>query len=190
MYPFHAFHHNSSWWSYPCILPLISNITWSFKLFFRRKKIASPFFTVCFAKAIPWDTNDMRKKLLDCQLLQRKCNGTTSSSTWMLLFWQRHKDNPQKVFRQEQSWVRNVSVRYIFSCCLIEITSTFYCTLYLIHNEWSRTLEKIRGNIKCFSTLFLALTQFISFSYILSSSFYLYHVLEPYFLLAFYKNWM
>ena len=68
-----------------------------------KKKITSPCFTMCFAKTISWDTNDMRKKLLACQILRKKCSGTTSSSTQMLLFWQRHKDNPQRVFRQERS---------------------------------------------------------------------------------------
>ena len=33
------------------------------------------------------------------------------------------------------------------------ITLTFHCTLHLIHNEWSRRLEKRRGNMKCFSAL-------------------------------------
>ena len=100
--------------------------------------------------------------VLPCALL--KCNGTTSSSTRMLLFWQRHRDNAQRAFRQEWSWVRNLSVRYIFSCCFIDnntcslvasliITFAFHCKLYLIHNEWSRRLEKIRCNINCFPTL-------------------------------------
>ena len=128
------------------------------------KKTTLPCFTMCFAKAIPWDTSDMRKKMLACQIFRRKCNGKTSSSTRMLLFWQRHRDNAQRAFRQEWSWVRNLSVRYIFSCCFIDnnarslvasliITFAFHCKLYLIHNEWSRRLEKIRCNIKCFPTL-------------------------------------
>ena len=57
--------------------------------------------------------------LFPCQILQRKCSGRTCSSTRMLLFWQRRKDNPERVFRQEWFWARKLSLRYIFSCCLI-----------------------------------------------------------------------
>ena len=32
----------------------------------------------------------------------------------------RHKDNSQRVFRQERSWVRNLLARNIFSCCFID----------------------------------------------------------------------
>ena len=38
IYPFLTFHLNSNWCSYPCILPLIFNIAWSFKSFVGRKE--------------------------------------------------------------------------------------------------------------------------------------------------------
>ena len=38
IYPFPASQLNSSWWSYPCILPLIFNIAWSFNFFVGRKE--------------------------------------------------------------------------------------------------------------------------------------------------------
>ena len=83
------------------------------------------------------------KKLLACQILRRKYNGRTSSSTRMLLFWQRHKDNPQKNFWQKRSYWEI----YLYDTCSLVasliITLTFHCTLHLIPNEWSRKLEKI-----------------------------------------------
>ena len=68
-------------------------------------------------------------------------------------------------------------------------TLTFQFALYLSHNEWSRSLEKMRGNIKCFYAI-LALTQFIGVLFILSLIFHLHYVLVLCFLLAFYKNWV
>ena len=69
------------------------------------------------------------------------------------------------------------------------ITLTFHCTLYLSHNEWSRRLERIRGNIKCCSALSWPWCNWC-ISYISSSAFYLHHVLVLCFLFAFYKNWV
>ena len=87
------------------------------------------------------------KKLFACQILQGKANGTTSSTTEMLLFWQRKKDNPQRVLRQKRSWVRNLSMRLYYFIVSLIITLRFQCTLYLIQNEGSK---KKKGNIKCF----------------------------------------
>ena len=187
IYPFSTSHFNSSWWCYPCILPLIFNIARSFRFFLDVKKTTSPCFTMRFAKAIPWDTNDMQKKLLACQILRRKFNWTFSS-TQMFLFLQRHWDNPQRVFKQERSSVRHLSVRYIYSLVASLITTfTFHWTLYLIHNEWSRRLEKIKGSIECFFC-YLGFDAIYSVSSILSSTFYLHPILVLCFLLAFYKN--
>ena len=133
LYPFPTSHLNLSWWSYLCILRLIFNIAWSFKFLSDGKKITSPCFTMSFAKAISWDTNDMQKKLLACQILRRKCNGMTFSSTRMLLFCQRHKDNPQRVYRHERSWVKNLSVRYIFSYWFIDNNALI--SLYIVFNS-------------------------------------------------------
>ena len=45
-------------------------------------------------------------------ILQKKSNGTTCSTTRMLMFWQRNTGNPQRIFRQERSWVKNLSILY------------------------------------------------------------------------------
>ena len=119
------------------ILPLIFDMAWSFK-----------FFTLCFAKAVTWDSHEMRKNFLACQILQRKCNGNSSSSTWMLLFWHRGT----RTGGNDLEWET-----YLYDICSLVasliIMLTFHCTLYLIHNKLLRRLEKIRGNIKCFSKL-------------------------------------
>ena len=152
IYPLPTSHLNSNWWSYPCILSLIFNIAWSFKFFVGRKENHFNLFY-----HVVYQGNSIRhewcaKKLLVCQILQRTCNGTTSLSTQMLIFWQRHWDNPQRVFRQERSFKWEIYLYDALVASLI-ITLTFHCTLHLIHNEWSRRLEKRRGNIKRFSTL-------------------------------------
>ena len=92
----------------------------------------------------------------------------TSSSIRLFLFWQKDKDNSQRVSRQERSWVGNLSIRHILFCCFIDITQTsFYCTLYLIQTELINQLTVNQ----------LTLTEFTSVSYILCSTFYLQHVL-------------
>ena len=106
-------------------------------------------------KAVPWNTNDLPKKFLACQLLRGKCNGATSSSTQILLFERGTSIILRELLdRNDLEWEIYLYDIYSLVDSLI-ITLIFHCTLYLIHNEWSRKLEKIRGNIKCFSTLSL-----------------------------------
>ena len=134
LYPFPTPHLNLSWWSYLCILRLIFNIAWSFKSFVGRKENHFNLFYHVFCQGDfmrhEWYA---KKKLLACQILRRKCNGMTFSSTRMLLFCQRHKDNPQRVFRQERSWVKNLSVRYILSYCFIDNNALI--SLYIVFNS-------------------------------------------------------
>ena len=69
------------------------------------------------------------------------------------------------------------------------ITFTFHYTLYLIHNEWSRWLEKIRGNIKCFSTLSWSWRNYKCFVFLIFDILFS-SCISTMFLLAFYKNWV
>ena len=99
-----------------------------------------------------------------CQILQRKRNGTTSLTTRMLLFWQRNKDNPSRVFKQERSWVINLSVWYIFFHCFID--NNTYISVYIvftskwmIKKETENTFLRYLGLdaiYKCFVYFFLS----------------------------------
>ena len=132
IYPFPSSIFNSNWWYYPCILTLFVNKALWFKFLSDRKKIISPCFTICFAKVIPWVTMRFHekcyaKKMFACQILPRKGNGT-SSITQILLFWQKNKDDPQRVFRLERSQLRNA-----FFYCLID--NNGHIPLYIVFNS-------------------------------------------------------
>ena len=80
-----------------------------------------------------------------------KYQNTTSSSTRMLLFWQR---NNRIIFRESSdrnnlAWEIYLYDTYPFVVSLI-INLTFHGTLYLIQNKWSRRLEKGKDNINVF----------------------------------------
>ena len=79
----------------------------------------------------------MQKKLLACQILRRKCNGMISSSTRKLLFWQRHKDKPQRAFRRKRFWVRNLSVRHSVERVRIRSYGPHF-SLIFPHSDWIR----------------------------------------------------
>ena len=104
-----------------------------------RKKISSPCFIVSFAKVMRHKI--ICKKLLACQILLRKGNGTTSSVTRML-FWLWNKINPQRVFKQKWSWVRDLFMWYIFYC-VIDIISHILLYIvvnskWMIKNDWKK----------------------------------------------------
>ena len=140
---------------------------------------------MCFAKAIPWDTNDMRKKIVSLSNIVKKVQWeTTSSNTQMLLFWHRH--NPQRVFRwNDLEWEIYLYDIYSLVASLIINLTFHYTFIKFVTNDQEGA--KKWGN-KLFFYAILALTQFVSVSYILSLTFYLHHVLVLCFLLAFYKN--
>ena len=149
IYPFPTSHLNWSWWSYPCILPLIFSIAWLFKFFVGQKENHFNLFYHVFYQGDSIRHEWYAKKFVTLSNIAKKVHETTffNHSNVVIL---RYKDNPQRVFRRKRSWLRNYI--YFLVASLI-ITITFHCTLYLIHNECSRRLEKIRGNIKRFSTL-------------------------------------
>ena len=130
---------NSYLWYYPCILPLVVNKIGWFKFFVKRKENHFTLFYKghsMFCKGHSMRNKWHAKKMFARQMLQRKGNGTTSSTIRMLLFWQRNKDNLLKLSRQERSWVINLSIQYIFSFIASLITTfTFHFTLYLIQNK-------------------------------------------------------
>ena len=101
------------------------------QIFCRTERKSRHLVLLCVLLRRFHETRMMReKKLLACQILRRKCSWTTSSSTRMLLFWQRHQDNSYRVFRQERSWVRHLSVRYIFPSCFID--NNAHISLYIL----------------------------------------------------------
>ena len=133
---------NSSWWSYPCR---------GIQFFCWTEGKSLHFVLPCVL------LKRFREKWIICKKIVFlsnivKGNGMTSSTNRMLLFWQRNKNDPQGVFRQESSSVRSLHDIYSFVASLI-ITLTFYSTLYLIQSKWSRRPEKRKDNIKCLSTL-------------------------------------
>ena len=90
-----------------------------------------------------------------CQIFQAKGNGTTWT-TRMLLFSQRNKDNPERVFRQERPWVSSLSISNIFFYCFND--NNVDIPLHIVFNsKWinKKAKKKGKGNIKCFSTLFM-----------------------------------
>ena len=110
IYLFPTFVLNSNEWYYLCTIRLILNKVEWFKCFAGQKENHFNLFDHVFCWVDP-----MRHK-------------------WMLLFWQRNKDNPQRVFSfQERSWVRNLSVWYIFSYCLI--VNNAHISLYIVFNS-------------------------------------------------------
>ena len=145
-----------SWWHYPCILLLIINKLVRFKFLVRWKENHLTFFNhvVCWGDSVTQELH--ARKLFACQISQRKGNSTTSSTTRMLVFWQRNKNNSKRDFRQERSWVKNLSIQQIFLNCFIDNNS--HISLHIVFNskwsEWSRRFEKKRKrNMKCFSKL-------------------------------------
>ena len=134
IYPFPTSLSTLGWWFYTCILPLIVNKVEWFKFSVGWKESPSILFSHMLC-----EDNSMRhkrhaKKLFACYTLQRKGYGKTSLTSRMLLFLQRSKDSPQKIFRQKRSWLRNYTI-YLFIVSLI-ITLTFHCILYFIESYW------------------------------------------------------
>ena len=118
IYPFPASQLNSSWWSYPWILPLIFNIAWSFNFFVGRKENHFTFLYHVFCYG-----DSMRHKWYAKKIVS--LSNTAKKLQWDDLFKRsnvvtRHKDNSQRAFRQERSWVRNLLARNIFACCFID----------------------------------------------------------------------
>ena len=77
-----------------------------------------------------------------CQKVQRKVNGTTSSTTRMLMFWQRKKivlrELSDRNYLEFGIYLYN---KYSLISSLV-ITLTFHYTLYLVQYKRSRRLQK------------------------------------------------
>ena len=113
------------------------------------KKISSPCFIMCFAKVIPWDTNDRLNSCLHVKCCEARATGRLLQPLEWCCFAKtesfkrlKNKNNPQKVFRQKEYWVGSLSNDVCSFIALMITTLTFYCTLYLIQNEWSTRLQK------------------------------------------------
>ena len=77
-----------------------------------------------------------------CQKVQRKVNGTTSSTTRMLMFWQRKeivlRELSDRNYLEFGIYLYN---KYSLISSLV-ITLTFHYTLYLVQYKRSRRLQK------------------------------------------------
>ena len=103
-----------------------------------RKKIISPCFIVSFVKVMRHKI--ICKKLLACQILLRKGNGTTSSVTRML-FWLWNKINPQSF--ETEMILRERFIYVIIFYCFIDIISHILLYIvvnskWMIKNDWKK----------------------------------------------------
>ena len=102
------------------------------------------------------------KTLLTCQILWRKCGG---ERLLQALKWHYFGKGTRIILREfldrndVELEIYLYDIYYLVASLII--TLTFHCTLYLIHNEWSRRLEKIRGNINCFEAIYKCFVHFI-----------------------------
>ena len=149
-----------------------TNCQWNrlFQVFCRTKR--KSLHSVLSCVLLRWlDKTQMTCKKSVCLLnIAKEVNGQTSPTNWMLLFWQRNRDDPHRVFRHERSWVRdlpndiystvwNVSKYGVFSgpyldtfhavfyCCVID--NIFHISLYIAFNsiwminkaEWKKKVK-------------------------------------------------
>ena len=125
------------------------------------------------------------KKLLACQILWRKCNGRRLLQTLKCCYFDIGIILREFLDRNDLEWEIYLYDIYSLVASLIINLTFHYTFIKFVTNDQEGA--KKWGN-KLFFCAILALTQFVSVSYILSLTFYLHHVLVLCFLLAFYKN--